>query len=182
MAVIKKIFLIIFVFVLFVTGCNSPKTTVNDQSKTQSDGVGAITSYNAADLIAMPDKIIFYHKGTSTIINKDSEKYQNIVKMTKARYDGNIDMYLSAISESDIADQKQNNDAVEFVYSNKVEAHWKRVKKVGSDNDSQYNFVYTSLLFPLSGNRNSWMIFLPIQNGPLGPLKSPDDLLKYLST
>ena len=52
----KKYFLIIFVFVLFVSGCNSPKTTVSDQSKTQSEGVGAITSYiyNVADLIAIP--------------------------------------------------------------------------------------------------------------------------------
>ena len=173
----KKYFLIIFVFVLFVSGCNSPKNTVSDQSKTQSEGVGAITSYNVADLISMPDKIIFYHKGTSTIINKESDKYQTLVKMIKARCDSNIDLYKSGISESDITNQRQTNDALEFVYSNKVEAHW----KVKSHNDFQYNFVYTSILFPLSGDKNNWMIFLPIQNGPLGPLKSPDDLLKYLS-
>lgn len=46
---IKKYFLIIFVFVLFVSGCNSPKNTVSDQSKTQSEGVGAITSTQQAD-------------------------------------------------------------------------------------------------------------------------------------
>ena len=178
---IKKLHLIIFVFVLvlFVTSCNSPKNAVNDQSKTKSDSDEAIIAHNVADLIAMPDKIIYYHKGISTIVSKNSEKYKNIVKMSKARCDGNIDIYLSAINESDIADQKQNNDVVEFVYSNKVEAYWTRV---GSDNDFHYHFVYTSLLFPLSGNRNKWMFFLPIQNGPLGPLKSPDDLLKYLNS
>ena len=68
----KKYLLIIFMLILFSTGCNSPKMTVNDQSKTQSEGAGIIISYNVADLVAMPDEIIFYHKGISTIINKDN--------------------------------------------------------------------------------------------------------------
>ena len=175
---IKKYFLIIFVIVLLISGCNSPKTTVSGQSKTQSEGVGAITSYKMADLIAMPDEIIFHYKGTSTVINKDSDKYQNLVKMTKDRCGDNIDQYRSLITESEITNLKQNNDVIEFIYSNNIEIHL----KVKSDIEFQYNFVYTSLLFPLSGDKNNWMFFLPIQNGPFGDLKSPDDLLKYLNS
>jgi len=99
--------------------------------------------------------------------------------MTQSRLGTTLNMALTGMTESEIVARKQKG-AIEFVYTNNVEVNY---KPIASDNeDFRYKFVYNSLLFPLSGDWNEFMIFLPLQSGPLGPLKSPDELLKYLKS
>ena len=132
---------------------------------------------NVVDLLKIPDKIIYYHLRKETIINKADLKFDNIIKMTKSRLGTTLNMALTAMTESEIVACKQKG-ALEFVYTNYLEVNY---KPIASDNeDFRYKFVYNSSLFPLSGDWNEFMIFLPLQSGPLGPLKSPDELLKYL--
>ena len=134
-------------------------------------------SNNVVDLLKIPNKIIYYHRRKETIINKTDLKFDNIIKMTKSRLGTTLNKALTAMTESEIVACKQKG-AIEFVYTNNVEVNYKPIE---SDNeDFRYKFVYNSLLFPLSGDWNEFMIFLPLQSGPLGPLKSPDELLKYL--
>ena len=99
--------------------------------------------------------------------------------MTKSRLGTTLNMALTAMTESEILARKQKG-AIEFVYTNNVALNY---KPIASDNeDFRYKFVYNSLLFPLNGDWNEFMIFLPLQSGPLGPLKSPVELLKYLKS
>ena len=167
-------FVMSFIYVILVMPVNIKSTSSSSSSTVITSTV--ITSNIAADLIAIPDKIIYYHQGKENIIQKGDVKFDNIIKMSKSRV-GKVDMYKSAILKSDIETQKQTNDVVELVYSKNIEANF----KPNVDNAFQYKFVYNSLFFPLSGNQNNWLIFLPIQSGPLGPLKSGDELLKYLN-
>jgi hypothetical protein len=129
------------------------------------------------DLLKLPDKIIYYHRRKETVFNKADLKFDNIIKMTKSRLGTTLYMALTAMTESEIVARKQKG-AIEFVYTNNVELNYKPI----ANEDFQYKFVYNSLLFPLSGDWNEYMIFLPLQKGPLGPLKSPDELLKYLKS
>lgn len=129
------------------------------------------------DLLKIPDKIIYFHQGNETVINKGDLKFDNIITMTKSRLSTTCDMFQTGMTESEIVAQKQKS-AIEFVYTNNVEVNYKPRANV----DFQYKFVYNSLLFPLNGDWNEYIIFLPLQSGPLGPLKSPDDLLKYLKS
>lgn len=129
------------------------------------------------DLLKLPDKIIYYHRRKETVFNKADLKFDNIIKMTKSRLGTTLYMALTAMTESEIVARKQKG-AIEFVYTNNVELNYKPI----ANEDFQYKFVYNSLLFPLSGDWNEYMIFLPLQKGPLGPLKFPDELLKYLKS
>jgi hypothetical protein len=129
------------------------------------------------DLLKLPDKIIYYHRRKETVFNKADLKFDNIIKMTKSRLGTTLYMAMTAMTESEIVARKQKG-AIEFVYTNNVELNYKPI----ANEDFQYKFVYNSLLFPLSGDWNEYMIFLPLQKGPLGPLKSPDELLKYLKS
>jgi len=136
-------------------------------------------SNNVADLLKIPDKIIYYHRRKKTVFNKADLKFDNIIKMTKSRLGTTLNMALTGMTEFEIVARKQKG-AIEFVYTNNVEVNY---KPIASDNeDFRYKFVYNSLLFPLSGDWNEFMIFLPLQSGPLGPLKSPDELIKYLKS
>lgn len=134
-----------------------------------------IISNNVVDLLKIPDKIIYHHRGKETVINKAHLKFDIIIEMTKSRLGETLQMFKTGMIGSDIVAQKQKG-AIEFVYTNNVEVNYKPI----ANNDFQYEFVYNSLLFPLSGDWNKFMIFLPIQSGPLGLLKSPDELRKYL--
>lgn len=162
--------------ILILSGCSSG-TTMNKNSNMKEGNT--ITTERAADLIAVPDQIIYYHQGKETIIDKDNIKFQNIMSMTINRADNVKDIYKRAISNSDIETLKQHNDVLEFSYSKEVEASW-RPPHVTTD--FQYTFKYNTILFPLSGEWNKFMIFLPIQNGPLGPMGSADELQKYLNS
>ncbi|MDR3601980.1 MAG: hypothetical protein P4L49_16075 [Desulfosporosinus sp.] len=129
------------------------------------------------DLIEIPDKVIYYHRRKETVFNKADLKFDNIIKMTKSRLGTTLYMALTVMKESEIVARKQKG-AIEFVYTNNIELNY----KPRANEDFQYKFVYNSLFFPLSGDWNQYMIFLPLQKGPLGPLKSPDELLKYLNS
>jgi len=136
-----------------------------------------IITNNGVALLKVPDKIIYFHRRKETVINKADLKFDNIIKMTKSRLGTTLNMSLTGMTESEIVARKQKG-AIEFVYTNNVEVNYKPI----ANNDFQYKFVYNSLLFPLSGDWNEFMIFLPLQKGPLGPLKSPVELLKYLKS
>ncbi|KLU58646.1 hypothetical protein CEB3_c46620 [Peptococcaceae bacterium CEB3] len=185
----RILFPVICVIFLLVSGCNSTsdstgkkintvKTQMNISS--ESEGKRIITKNNAADLVKIPNKILYYHQGKSTVIPNNDPRFNNLINMTKARLDGSIDIYKSVITLSDVSAQKEKTDLLEFVYDNNVEVFWK--PHANGQTQYQYRLVYNSLIFPLDGTRRDWLIVLPIQNGPLGPLKSPDELLKYLNT
>jgi len=129
------------------------------------------------DLLKIPDKIIYYHRRKETVFNKADLEFDNIIKMTKSRLGTTLYKSLTAMTEYEIVARKQKG-AIEFVYTNNVELNYKPI----ANEDFQYKFVYNSLLFPLNGDWNEFMIFLPLQSGPLGPLKSPVELLKYLKS
>jgi hypothetical protein len=137
-----------------------------------------ITFGRVEDLISIPDKIIYYHHGKETIIEKGNMKFNTIITMAITRTDSIQDVCKLGLSESDIETQKQTNDVLEFAYSKKIAVNW----KPPANNNFEYRFAYNAILFPLSGDWNRFMIFLPIQNGPLDPLESANNLQKYLNS
>ncbi|WP_368294537.1 hypothetical protein [Dehalobacter sp. TBBPA1] len=135
-----------------------------------------ITYANAADLITIPDKIIYYHRGNQTIVDKNN-KFDNILKITKDRASIVKDVSKLAFSQSDIEALKQNNDVIEYVYLKNVSANW----KYDVNSDFIYRFEYNSIIFPLTGEWNDKAIFLPTSPGPLVPMGSADELIKVLN-
>jgi hypothetical protein len=161
--------------ILILSGCSS-KTIIGKNDNTKE--VNTITTERAADLIAVPDQIIYYHQGKETIIDKSNVKYQNIISMAINRTDSVNDMCQLYISRPEIETLKQNNDVLEFAYSKEVTAQW----KAHADSDFKYKFVYNAILFPLSGDWKKFMIFMPNPSGPIGPMGSAEDLQKYLNS
>ena len=173
---------------IFISGCNSANlNNLNEQSgsnnqkqpdpKLSEKEEPIITYTSASDLITIPDKIIYYHQGNQTIINKNDGKFDNIIKMTRNRASNVKDVAKSAISQSDIKTLKENNDTLEFVYSKNIAVNWKN----NVSYDFLYKFEYNSIIFPLAGDWNKFMIFSPKSPGPLGSMASADELLKYLN-
>ena len=171
----KCIYLISCLIIFILCGCN-PRTMINKNDNIKEENT--IVTEHAADLITIPDKIIFYHQGKETLIDKDNTKFQKIVSMAVDRANTVKDISKMAISESDIGTLRQQNDVLEFSYSKEVEVNW---RPPNVTTDFQYKFKYNSILFPLSGEWNKFMIFLPIQNGPIGPMGPADEIQKYLN-
>ena len=173
---------------LFIFGCDSDnlnnlirKPASNSQKQPDPNfsekGEQIITYTSASDLITIPDKIIYYHQGNQIILDENNDKFHNIMKMTKDRASNVKDVTKSAISLSDIETLKENNDTLEFVYLKNVAVNWKN----NVNYDFIYRFEYNSIIFPLTGEWNKFMIFSPKSPGPLGSMASADELLKYLN-
>lgn len=158
------------------SGCSS----INSISIGQSDSKKEeqiITSTNVAELINIPEKIIYYHQGNQTIIDKNNDKFDKIVKLTKNRVSTVQDVSKLAFSQLDIEALKQNNVVLEFIYAKDVSANW----KYDTHLDFIYRFNYNSIVFPLTGKWNDMAFFLPTSPGPLIPLESKDELLELLN-
>lgn len=97
--------------------------------------------------------------------------------MTQNRASKVKDVAKLAISQLDIETLKKNNDTLEFVYSKNVAVNWKN----NVNYDFLYRFEYSSIIFPLIGEWNKFMIFSPKSPGPLDSMASADELLKYLN-
>lgn len=172
--------------ILLLFGCDSgsqnnqiltAEQQISEISQSRREGK-TITVTSAADIICVPDKIIYYHKGQQAVIEKGSEKYDTIVKMARARASYADDIIKSAIRDSDLDAARKNNDLIEFVYSDLIKVDWNHIDH--HNKAFTYRFEYTSIFFPLTGEFNELMIFKPKSSGPVGRMGAADELLKYL--
>lgn len=163
------------VLLILCSGCSSINSNIIGQPDSQREEK-IITYTNAAELIDIPDKIIYYHQGNQITIDKNNDKFDKIVKATKDRVFIANDVYKLAFSQSDLEGLKQKNDVLEFIYPRAVSVNW----KYNADLDFIYSFNYNSIIFPLTGQWNDMVFFLPNSPGPLGLMGSEDELLKLL--
>lgn len=175
---------------LLLAGCHSVdqgsqtnQTPTNNQQQVGSNpserGGEVITYTSVADIIAIPDKIIYYRQGKQTVIDRDNAKFNKVIERVKTRSSSADDATQSYISNSDIERLKQNDDALEFIYERNIIVEWKPPNS--SIKDFTYKFNYNAILFPLTGEYKKYMLFKPRSPGPIGDMGPADDLLKYLN-
>lgn len=168
--------------ILILSGCSS-KTSMNknDNNLKEENTITTVSATNPTELIAIPDQVIYYHQGKANVIDKDNIKFQKIVSMAINRTANVKDIAKLGMTKSDIETLKQHDDVLEFSYAKEIEAKWAPYTANDLSSDFQYNFKYNAILFPLTGEWNEFMIYLPLQNGPLTPMEPADDLQKYLN-
>ncbi|WP_238883460.1 hypothetical protein [Clostridium sp. YIM B02551] len=73
--------------------------------------------------IATPDKIIVHDNGKLTEVSKDSSEFNEIVKLTKGRFNFNMYITKDYIDDSTIEYIRQGGVGIEFIYNDEQKCY-----------------------------------------------------------
>ncbi len=188
--------LIISALCFILSGCGkkidleeSQKNTIDEEVKSEesiddtNDSKKKITknqlissTKNFEDVVNQPDKMVYYHNGESFTITTENTAFNDILAELKGRFTDKMSSYKSINEFPDGLDQaKKNDDFLELFYNQEI------IYDIEGISSEIKEIKYTGLLFPLSGDYEHGVLFIPWNNrSPIGGLESSKKLIEIL--